>query len=350
MAENILNDPVHPDAAISFAREIDPPSNNVLNLYLPDKTIQDYRVEITNINLTTPQAEYRAWDGNVKRFARDNFKTEMVGLQPLGGAIGTGEFERLQLEKLRQAGGSDAAMAEAIYNDIERGVLGVHNRVEVARGQLLSTGRVLINENGVNLEADYGVPDEHFVNPDVEWTNTEDSTPIDDLLEWVETYADSFGQVPGGILVSTRTKALLRKNQQLWGYINPTAVNGGPRRVTNSDISSALAEFDLPPLLATYDQKDRSGNRIIPEGKVIFVPQNPADLGNTYWGITQTARDLINAKQTDMSFSDAPGIVGVVYTTGFPALQEVFIDAVSLPVLNNPKALFVADINTPAGS
>lgn len=349
MAENILNDPVHPDAAISFVREIDPPAGNTLNRFLPDKTIQDTRVEITEAELTTPVAEYRTWDGNVKRFGRDGFQTYMVGLQPLGGTNATNEFERLQIEKLRQNGGSDAAMAEVIYNDLERATIGVHNRIELIRGQLLTTGGVSINENGVQLQADYDVPDSHFANPGIEWTDFEDSTPVDDLLGWVETYVDDFGSEPGGFLASKRTWALLRRNQQLWGYMNPTAVNGGPRQVTNSAIQSILADFGLPPLLDPYDHKI-AGQRVIPEGKVIFVPQNAADLGNTYWGITPTAMELMSAKETDMSFSNAPGIVGVVYKTGFPLKQEVFVDALALPVINNPKALFVADINTPSGS
>lgn len=350
MAENVLTNPVHPDSAISFVREINPPSENVLSNYLPDKSIQDYEVELTTAELTTPEAKFRAWDGNVERFKRDGYRVEKVGLLPLGTASGTGELERLQLEQMRQQGGSDAAMVDAIYRDLERGTIGVHNRIERIRGQILSTGGVDVHENGVDLSYDYPVPVNHFVNPDVEWDDIDDATPLSDLIKWVEVYENTNGFLPGAILTTRRTKRLLRQNKQLWNTSNPLAVNAGPQQVTNSDLNAALDEFDLPGLVPTYDKLDGSGNRIIPEGRVIFLPPNPADLGNTYWGMTQTARDLMKAKQTDMSFSEAPGIVGVVYTTGFPALQEVFIDAVSLPVLNNPKAILIADVSTPAGS
>ncbi|AMS02577.1 major head protein [Gordonia phage Yvonnetastic] len=346
--ENILMDPVHPDAAIAFAREVPDQAQNVLNQYLPDKTIQDTRVEVTEVEMTSHVAEYRSFDGSIPRLKRDGYRVSQVSLQPLSQRGGYGEYERLQLEKLRQNGGSEAALADAIYNDIERSVKYIRNRVEIARGQLLSTGQQVINENGVNLSADYGVPDEHFVSPEVEWTDVDDAKPIEDLLKWVEVYADSYGAVPAGMLMSRKTKGLLRASAEIRNFANMNVV-GGPRFVNDAVVASALDNFDLPGILPTYDQKI-AGNRVIPEGKIIFLPPNPADLGNTYWGITATAMELLNAAQTDLSFADAPGLVGIVTKTGPPFLQEVIVDSLVLPVLNNPKALFVADISVGTAS
>jgi hypothetical protein len=45
-----------------------------------------------------------------------------------------------------------------------------------------------------------------------------------------------------------------------------------------------------------------------------------------------------------MSFADAPGIVGVVEKVGPPYRQFTFVDAVAMPILAQPKRLFVATV------
>ncbi|ANA86364.1 capsid protein [Gordonia phage OneUp] len=345
---NILNAPVHPDAATAFVRRVPEPSGNTLSQFLPDKTIQDTRVEVTDVELTSSTAPYRSYDGNIPRIKRDGFQVRQVEMLPMSLQGGKGEFERLQLEKVRQTGGSDAAIVEAIYNDLEKIVLNIRNALEVYRGKLLSTGRVTVAENGVFTEADFGVPAEHFVGSDVAWTDVENARPITDLIAWSEVYANSYGQPAGGMIVSRKTMGLLRANKEIRAAAGLTNADG-PAFVSNQVVNAALAAFDLPPVVAVYDQVI-NGQRVIPEGKVIFVPANAADLGNTYWGVSATALELLNAAQTDMSFSDAPGLVGVVIKSGPPFQEAALVDSINLPILNNPKALLVADVTVNAGS
>jgi hypothetical protein len=77
---------------------------------------------------------------------------------------------------------------------------------------------------------------------------------------------------------------------------------------------------------------------------VIFLPPNVADLGYTAWGVSATALELVNSNAIDFSFEEASGIVGVVEKVGPPYREFTFVDAVGMPVLQNPRLLMVADV------
>jgi hypothetical protein len=77
---------------------------------------------------------------------------------------------------------------------------------------------------------------------------------------------------------------------------------------------------------------------------VIFVPPEGQRLGYTAWGVSATALELVNSSKVELSFNDAPGIVGVVVKEGPPFRQYTFVDAVGMPVLENPNYLMVATV------
>jgi hypothetical protein len=84
--------------------------------------------------------------------------------------------------------------------------------------------------------------------------------------------------------------------------------------------------------------------RIVAADKVLFFPPNVGDLGFTAYGISATALELVNSSQSDLSFSEAAGIVGVVEKSGPPYRQWTYVDAVGMPILANAKLLLVADV------
>ncbi|HRE03082.1 MAG TPA: hypothetical protein PLV68_17415, partial [Ilumatobacteraceae bacterium] len=84
--------------------------------------------------------------------------------------------------------------------------------------------------------------------------------------------------------------------------------------------------------------------RVIANDKLIFLPEDPASLGFTAWGLTATALELVNSAQSEMSFSEGAGIVGVVIKEGPPFRQFTFVDACGMPVLEDPNLLLVADV------
>ncbi|MEV2222750.1 major capsid protein [Nocardia vinacea] len=341
----IFDGPVSPDDATWFAREVPTPSEHMLAQFIPDRLVSEQTIRLGKSTRVNRTAAFRTFDGSIPQLERDFVETREIDLLPMSIQGSKGELERLQLERARQKGGDMAALTNAIYNDIEIGVRSIRNRVEVARGELLTTGKMTLAENGVFLTADFGVPVNHFVSPATVWSDTVNAKIVTDITTWVETYTATNGFGPGGMIISKKTAGLLQRNAEFKAY--STAVAGTPQIVSRSIVNAVLEDFNLPPILAVYDtiiNHKGSDQRVIPDDKVIFVPPNPADLGYVAWGITATALELVAAAQTDLSFADAPGLTGVVVKDGPPYRETTVVDSLLLPVLQKPEALMVADV------
>lgn len=342
----IYDGPVHPDAATVFVRNVPTPSDHKLSAFMPDKPIADTRVEFASAARVNRTAQFRAFDGNIPMLERDTVETRQVDLLPMSIMGGKGELERLSLERVRQNGGSLAAITQAIYDDLEIGVRSIRNRVEVARGEVLSTGKLtLAGENGLYLTADFQVPAQHFVNASTPWSTVDTAKVVQDLTGWVETYTAANGFAPGGMIVSRKTLGYLQRNAEFRTLL--ASVVGAPTVVGRSAVDQVLNDYALPPIVEVYDTVINVGGvdtRVIPEDKVIFLPPNASDLGYVAYGITATAQELLGSAQSDLSFTDAPGLAGVVVKDGPPFRERTFVDSLLLPVIENPKALFVADV------
>ncbi|RBO87968.1 major capsid protein [Nocardia puris] len=340
----IFDGPVTPDDATFFVRQVPTPSDHLLAKFVPDRLVQEQTIRLANATRVNRTASFRAFDGNIPQLERDFVSTREVDLLPMSVQGSKGELERLMLEKARQDGGNSAAIIQAIYDDLEAGVRAIRNRVEVARGELLSTGKITLDENGIQLTADYQVPEHHFVAPAVPWTSVAEATIVTDLTGWVELYIADVGAPPSGMIISRRTGGLIQRNAEFKAYSHSIA--GTPQIVSRSIVNSVLDDFNLPPISAVYDTVINVGGvdrRVIPEDRVIFLPPSGSPFAHVAWGITATALELVSAAQTDMAFADAPGLVGVVVKSGPPYKETTVVDSLLLPVLERPEALMVAD-------
>ncbi|BDB58981.1 MULTISPECIES: major capsid protein [Rhodococcus] len=339
--------PVAPDALITFVRRVPTPADNVLSQIFPtvysDKNTVDF-AEIVKKNRT---AKYRSFDGAIHVSERDVGSEARVPLAPLSSSIGVGEYERLQLEFARTGGTFKEALATAVYNDAENLTREVLNRVELAWGDVLTDGKLTINENGFQGEADYGMPANHAVSPaGAAWTDTTGSVPLTDLLAWSDVWTATNGSRPATFLTSLRSLRLMQKNKEIIDAVY--GATQGRTRVTMTELSELLASEGLPTPRPAYDTQlsvDDVDTRVIADDKVIFLPADPAELGHMRYGLTATALELLDAAKTDYSFSDAPGIVGVVIKNDNPPFSKhTYVDAVGQPVLTDAKKLLVADV------
>lgn len=342
----VFDGPVSPDDLTAFVREVPTPADQVLNRLLPDRTLSQNRIDLNEVTRTNRTAKFRAFDGRIHRSERDVVATRSVNLPPLSSMNGIGELERLQLEAARTGGTSLDTIIEAIYDDATNLTREIRNRMELARGDVLTDGKFTLNgEQGLYLEADYGVPANHFVTPATQWSNYAAATIVADMTAWRQTYIDTNGFAPGGFATSERVLGYMLRNAEIRQLA--TSLSGTPQLVTRPGLASVLDAFGLPGLSFTYDSKiDVDGVivSIIPDDRVIFTPPPGSELGYTAWGVTATSLELVNSNLAELSFADAPGIVGVVEKSGPPYREETFVDAVGMPVLTNPKRLLVADV------
>lgn len=342
----VFDGPVTPDALTTFVREVPTPADQVLNTLLPDRYFTKNSIEVQEITRTNRTARFRAYDARLHVSQRDTATLKSVKLPPLSTSLSMGELERLQLEFARTGGTNQSAIVDAIYDDATNLTREVQARMEQARGDVLVDGKfTLTGEGGLTMEADYGVPASHIVAPGTLWSSVGTATIIANISAWVDVYVATNGFPPGGMVVSRQVLNYMLQNAELRSLA--ASLSGTPALITRQTVDNALAAYSLPPIVMVYDtvvDVDGVSTRVIPADRVIFAPPNVADLGYTAWGVSATALELVGSSEVDMSFEEAPGIVGVVEKMGPPYREFTFVDAVGMPVLANPRLLMVADV------
>ena len=341
----VFDAPVAPDASTQFVREIPLPSNLKLLSMFPTVLKQTNEVNFDEVTQTNRTARFRAFDGRIHVADRDGTSSKTAKMAPFSDSLNMGEYERLQLEFARLGGTRTESLAQAIYNDAERLTRNMQNRMELALGDVLTDG---IFNPGLASEfggvADYQVAAGNKPTAAVLWTNTA-ALVLDDLIAWCDAYEAVNGVRPGGVLTSRRVQRAVNKNTQL---IN--AVKGAQTGVSRLSLADAFDVFDdegIPTNWITYETQldvDGTTTRVIPDDRLILLPPNPEEMLEFQLGISATALELVKSGDSDMTFEEAPGIVGVVDKVGPPYREFTFVDAVGLPVLKDARKLFVADV------
>jgi Phage major capsid protein E len=341
---NIIYDLVDPALLTEYVRAYD---NEVLRnqfgleRYLPNRQIMDLEYRLRSGSFEDVDvAEFRPWDTQPGFGHRQGFAKIRGEIVPLGRQIALGEEHMLRLRSVLQ-GGEDSAIINQIYADAERMVRAVQGRIEVARGQLLTTGKVTIAENNMSIEADFSLPVTHNVTVGVSWADPA-AAILSDLLAWQEVYIDDTGVAPAEMILSQKAFNYMLTNSEF----RDTASFGGttPMRLTAEVVLQILQSYSLPvPVI--YDTKVRIAGvqtRVIPEDKLILLPPSGEMLGETFYGVTAEALKL--GSKGLIKQSAMPGIVALVLENENPVQTFTLAAATAMPVLGNPELLFVADL------
>lgn len=336
-----------PDALTTIIREVPVPATFMLNQVLPDRYFDRNDVVITELTKVNRTARFRAFDAKFHVSERDAFSDKQVRLPALSSSKNVGELERLNLEFARLAGTNRAALIDQVYDDAASLTQEVKARMELARGQVLSTGTfVLTAEGGITTTADFGLPGGNSVTPASGlWSDVVNSKPITDILAWSDYYVALNGFAPGSMIITRAQLHLLQRNAEVRAYYASLA--GSVDVVTSERLSTLLLSLGLPDVQFVYDTQvdvDGSTTRVIPTNKVVFLPPNVTDVGFTAWGVSATALELVRSSEVDMAFEQAPGIVAVVEKEGPPYREFTYVDAVGMPVIQQPRYLMIATV------
>ncbi len=344
----IIDDYIEPAVLTGFVREVPTPAGLALNRWLPDRNIGDIEAAIEQVTRTNRAAKFRSWDTETPVGQRDTFQRSKVKLPPLGIKTPIGEFERLVLERVRTGGDNRDAYVEAIYNDAQINAESVLNRMELARGDVLTDGKfTLSGENGLTIEADFGVDAGNIVNASVVWSDHDDASILTDMKTWIDHYVDVTGERPGYMLGSnTIMNNMLLSDELRTLFDRGTSLTGGPNLLTPQMLQQVFSAYNFPTWVEynTRIEVDGVATRVIGQDKLILLPQNPASLGFTAWGITAEALELANQTNPGLLFQDLPGLVGVVMKEGDPVRVWTKVGATGMPIITDPRRLMVADV------
>lgn len=310
-----------------------------LSQFLPSQPIDDLEYRFTKGGEGLVEAaNYRAYDAESQIGKRPGVTRVSGELPPISRKIRLGEYDRLRQRKL------DPAITNAIMDDAERMARSVAARVELARGEALYSGKMVINENGVIATVDFGRTAGHTVAPGTLWTNAASATPLADIMSWRDTYVATNGSEPGVALTSRRVLALLMRNAEIRNLVFP----GGsqqPDIVSQDSVNTVLRAYGLPAI-QTYDVQVRVGGsaaRPIPDDRFLLLPAPASEdgnqLGKTLWGTTAESLEPDYGLE-----GDEPGIVAGAYSTKDPVALWTKAAGIALPVLANPDLTFCADV------
>jgi len=344
----IIDDFIQPEVLTGFVREVPQPSNLMLAQFLPDRQIGNVEAAIDQVTRTNRAAQFRSWDAEVPVGQRDSFARSKIKLPPLGEKLPVAEQETLMLERVRTGGDNRNGYIEAIYDDATILTGNVRRRMELARGDVLVDGKfTLAGENHLTLEADFGVPVGHLTTAATAWSNHTNATPLQNLKAWIDTYVDANGERPGKIVTSNTVINNLLLIDEIRDLFNRgTTLTGGPNLLTPVQLNQVLQAYGIPPLIE-YNTKinvEGSNVRVIPEDRLIMLPENALDLGYTAWGVTAESLALATGDNPGLTFSELPGLVGVVMKSGDPVQTWTKVAAVGMPLITDPKRLFVAEV------
>lgn len=312
----------------------------VLGRYLPNMSYDrtSFRV-LSNSRDTQRAARYIAFDREAPIGGRPGMIERQGAMPPIKEKSPLTESEQYALEAL--SGELSAALVASIYSDAVLRTRAILQRLEIARGEVLSAGVLTINEGRLNVTLDFGVPAAHMdVSPGTLWSDTTNATPLSDLTAWRDTYAENTGEQPGAIVVSSTVASLLQRNAEMIG-----AYASDRNRITRTEVNDLLASEELPTI-TVYDSmyRDVSGAKVraIPSNRVLFLPSNPADLGETQLGRTREAVELAGAGVDLRAAGGLPGLVVSTLRSWDPIAVWTKAAGIGLPVLHTPELVFSA--------
>lgn len=338
----MITDLVDPQELIDYVRAWDievlrPEAQLTLDRFLPNRQVEDldFRIRRGALN-DVDVAEFRSWDTQPRMTARPGTTFIEGSLGPVSRQIPLGEEEMLRMRALER--GTNDPIIAAIFDDAERMVRSVQARIELARGNVINNGKVTINENGLQLEADFGRSASATKTASTLWTNTSSATPLTDLLTWQEDYINLNGVAPELMLMSRQRLSNFALNAEMRAY---AAVGGTtPNRINMETVGAILAAEGLPPV-EIYDTSVRVNGvltRVLPANKVFFMPPSSEPVGHTFYGITAEAIEL---RQRGLITQEAmPGVVAVVLKNENPVQTFTLGTAIALPVTPNPNLIF----------
>jgi hypothetical protein len=342
----IIYDLADPAELTGAARQVERDINQqelILSNFLPNIEHDEiaFRYEVGQI-VSTPAATVRAWDTESPIAARAGIERKSGELVPISEKIDVGEELALRLRALREGTGNDALIA-AIFDDADQRARAVARRIEMMRGELLETGKLVINENGVQATIDFGRDATHTgTSPATLWDDPA-ADIVADLQGFIEIYEDTNnGLRPAFMLVSTLIVSNLMRNESVRDLYR--GANSGPGMVTREQLQTVLSAFDLPTLVPYNVTVDVAGTptKVVSDDTIILLPPGDRRPGRTLVGPTREAVELVGARR--LSIEEAAGIVVVNEVTYDPVITWTKAVTSAMGVLDNPNLTFAVEV------
>lgn len=339
MADHILE--LLNDVESTFiAREVPEPVANPLSQILPDVTQEGTEAEIVKGTVKYSIAQYRAFNAEAPIGKRDaELVSSRLTLPPLSQKL---PLDEKLIRKLQESNTDSAvnAFVKKTFDDVVNNVVAIRYRVEKARGEFLSTGKVVIDENGVKETFDFDLPSSHKPTASILWSDPT-ADIISDERAWIELVTDDALVAPTTATVPRALMAFLATNNSYKNAIYPGQTTAPT--LTPDQVNQVRAMYNLPAL------NEYTGKVPGSSGTTNVLPQNVYILttdtvGDTRWGETTESYELANSNSVDFASEDRPGITVNSWKVPDPVARWTKASAVVLPVAKDINGLLVGTV------
>lgn len=308
----------------------------------PERKIQDIEFDMILGKGGLPvSASVHAFDTETQLASREAIEKGVGELALVKRQIKISEKDIIKINNPRTDAELEQVVAQ-LYNDSEKMVTGVKVRVEAMRMEVLSTGKLKIEENNIKVTVDYGVPTSN--KKTFNWSNVETSKPLDDLETLAAAVSDASGSRPTRMLTSKKIQQAICKNKSVREAIH--GVNAA-KTVTLTMLNDLLVELELPTLL-TYEAKYKvegvkgfTTKRYFPENIISMFGDDT--LGETIYGLTAEEVKLIGDGNVEEASMVGPVFVGT-YTKVDPVAEFTKAAATALPSFPYAEELGIGTI------
>ncbi|MEC1716614.1 major capsid protein [Schinkia azotoformans] len=261
-------------------------------------------------------------------------------------AMRIGEKDRQELNKLLASNldGAYKTIINNIYDDVTNLVRGAEVQPERMIMQLLSTGKIGITANRVSLDYDYRMKDDHkeTLTAGAQWSEP-DSTPIQDILNWMDTVEENTGVRPTNAIMTRKTFGYLLEHKSIRLDMNPL---GGQNVIMTDSMLKQYLSTKLGLSVAVYNKKyraeDGSLHNFYPDDHFTLIPDGA--LGNTYYGTTPEEADLqAGNTNADVSIVNT-GIAVTTIKEPHPVNVMTVVSMIALPSFESIDNIFISKV------
>lgn len=277
-------------------------------------------------------ATFRAFDTPAPYGKTEGGETKSGKLLAISRKLPISEYDELQFARRTDQLGT---VLERYAARLGRGIA---FRLETARIEVILTGRLAINENGVVQTIDYGR--NAALSVAAQWSAAA-STPVDDIIDWRQTVS-TYGRTPTAALLTLDVMEMLSKNEQVIGYALGRTDNL-PGRVSYDDVRGVLGSFGIVNVTVVdeaYSAYDLGG-QVFPAGTFVLVPGASGALGTTQVGVPAEA----SQDSFGIPASERAGVFAGAFDRGDPIGLDVLASAIALPVFTNVDSTLSASIS-----
>lgn len=212
---------------------------------------------------------------------------------------------------------------------------------ERMRMMALTTGVVVMANNGQEFTYDYGIPNINKMTVQTAWSNTTNSDPIEDIRTLKERIEDATGYTITRAMCNSTVWRQLRANNKIRQDIY--AVKPIVGHLTDGMLREYISE-QLEITIAINDKryKDEAGQtqKFMPDETFVMFPSG--NLGKTWFGTTPAESDLMTGTAANVSITDT-GVAVVTAKKVDPVQVETIVSMICLPSFEGANGVGIID-------